>query len=664
MNDISSLFFYHRVYLNGVQILLEKESLERFCQTFEDIKTFFKLENIRTIFDIPLDAELLNQNEIPKDPLSPLIFNFYSKNSNIREKTNRDFSSSINFSGLKLLNECEKYKLFAYPQKMEEELDEFFSVIILGTEEQNEYFINGFLNFLFGINEEDNYRFALEVLENNNNERKKQNHEKFIEKKVISSEKGNFVFTCINVDISTRENNFMEFIEYIKIRKFNLIIFNIIYHEKGINYEFDISDKNNCFFTCPNIFYDQLKLTILEKEFKSLKKPEEKDNNDSENDSTKEIFLFLAKFDEFLRQKLVSCNFIFDSIFSKENNQDIFFKYLITMRGYEYFYDILSSRKDTTIDFSLIEKHLSTIYNKYIDIRKKKAIFSEKKGENWTEYHLYEMSIKKLNKQTNEKESEIDELNQQKEKKNKLFNDKIENCQNEIENMKFYNTMVQKNPSLLLPVTSDKIGNKIYEGNEHNVCKICKHTCHINCDEFIKTFCQCYKFQLNGFKCKVCPNKCFSGSHEVVSYKYPKYNYKNINDILRPYLTLAQKNMSLRNKINYVIGLKEEEKRNIIQEKEKSLKNIDDMIEERNKCIKEYSELISDKTDKKDKIYEENKKIINEEIEKYNSLILPKNMKLYEMLFVQTFSLSFKEEKIGYYHSSSMSIGSLGGRCC
>ena len=145
MNDISSLFFYHRVYLNGEQILLEKESLERFCQTFEDIKTFFKLENIRTIFDIPLDAELLNQNEIPKDPLSPLIFNFYSKNSNIREKTNRDFSSSINFSGLKLLNECEKYKLFAYPQKMEEELDEFFSVIILGTEEQNEYFINGFL---------------------------------------------------------------------------------------------------------------------------------------------------------------------------------------------------------------------------------------------------------------------------------------------------------------------------------------------------------------------------------------------------------------------------------------------------------------------------------------------------------------------------------------
>ena len=77
--------------------------------------------------------------------------------------------------------------------------------------------------------------------------------------------------------------------------------------------------------------------------------------------------------------------------------------------------------------------------------------------------------------------------------------------------------MVQKNPSFLLPVSSEKIGNKIYEGNKHNVCKICRHPCHINCDEFIKTFCKCFKFQLNGFKCKVCPNKCFSGAHEVVS---------------------------------------------------------------------------------------------------------------------------------------------------
>ena len=73
----------------------------------------------------------------------------------------------------------------------------------------------------------------------NNKEGEKHNKENFIEKKVISSQKGNFVFTCINVDKSARESDFIEFIENIKTRKFNLIIFNIIYLEKKINYEFD-----------------------------------------------------------------------------------------------------------------------------------------------------------------------------------------------------------------------------------------------------------------------------------------------------------------------------------------------------------------------------------------------------------------------------------------
>ena len=332
------------------------------------------------------------------------------------------------------------------------------------------------------------------------------------------------------------------------------------------------------------------------------------------------------------------------------------------MRGFEYFYDVLTNRKNITLDFSLIAKHISLIYEnrKYIDNIVK--CFSEKKGENWTEYHLYEMRIDNLNKQIKEKRTEIEDLNQQKEKKNNQFNNKLEKIQNEIENMKFYNTIVHKNPSLLLPVTSENLGNnKIYEGIEHKVCQICKHTCHINCDELIKAFCQCFKFQLNGFKCKVCPNKCFSGSHEVVSYQYPKYEYKKINDILQPYLISSEKNISLRSKINYVIGLKEAEKINILNEKEKTLKNIDAMIEERKKCIDEYSELISNKNDKKYKIYKTNEKNINEEIRKFNSLIIfPKNMKLYEILFIQTFCKSFEVEEVGKHYY----CGGGGGRCC
>ena len=483
--------------------------------------------------------------------------------------------------------------------------------------------------------------------------------ERFFDKKIISTKKGNFLFICINVDKLPKENDIIQFLEYIRNKKPNLILFNTIFNYPETNYEIDISEKNNTFFACPNVFYDYLKFSILRQEFESLKSPESKDKI-GPGILTKEDILQIAKSDESLRQKLVSCNFIYDSIFSKEKNKDIFFKYQITMRGYEYFYDVLVNRKNITIDFSLITNYLSLIYENRKNIEKQEKSFSEKKGKNWTEYHLYEMSIDKLNKQIKEKQSEIDDLNHQKEEKNNQCNKNLKKIQNEIDNMKFYNTLVQKNPSILLPVTSENLENNIIiEGIEHNVCKICKHTCHINCDEFIKAFCKCFKFQLSGFKCKVCPNKCFSGSHEVLSYQYPKYEYKKIDDILQPYLTQAQKKISLRKKIIYVIGLKEAEKRNLLIKKEKTLKNLDAIIEERKKCIDEYSALISKKTDKKNNIYENNKIRINEEIKKYNSLIkFPKNMKWYEILFIQTFCEFLKAEEVGNHAYSG------GGRCC
>ena len=658
---VSQMFFYHRVYLNGEQILLENENLERFCRILEENQTFPDIEKkIRKIFNIPKDAELLNNNEeISNNYFSFPIYNFYSRNLYMKEKTkNRKHSSLNDFSELKSFDECEKYKLFLYPQNNEENLTDLYSVILLGFQGQNILFINGFLNFIFDINENDGYRLVLDTQENNKNDNKDKK-ESFFDKKIISAKKGNFLFICINVDKSPKENDIIQFLEYIRNKEPNLILFNTIFNYPETNYEIDISEKNNTFFACPNVFYDYLKFSILRQEFESLKSPESKDKIDP-GILTKEDILQIAKSDESLRQKLVSCNFIYDSIFSKEKNKDIFFKYQITMRGYEYFYDVLVNRKNITIDFSLITNYLSLIYENRKNIEKQEKSFSEKKGENWTEYYLYEMSIDKLNKQIKEKQSEIDDLNHQKEEKNNQCNKNLKKIQNEIDNMKFYNTLVQKNPSILLPVTSENLENNIIiEGIEHNVCKICKHTCHINCDELIKAFCKCFKFQLSGFKCKVCPNKCFSGSHEVVSYQYPKYEYKKIDDILQPYLTPAQKKISLRKKIIYVIGLKEAEKRNLLIEKEKTLKNLDAIIEERKKCIDEYSALISKKTDKKNNIYENNKIRINEEIKKYNSLIkFPKNMKWYEILFIQTFCEFLKAEEVGNHAYSG------GGRCC
>ena len=177
--------------------------------------------------------------------------------------------------------------------------------------------------------------------------------ERFFDKKIISTKKGNFLFICINVDKSPKENDIIQFLEYIRNKEPNLILFNTIFNYPETNYEIDISEKNNTFFACPNVFYDYLKFSILRQKFESLKSPESKDKI-GPGILTKEDILQIAKSDESLRQKLVSCNFIYDSIFSKEKNKDIFFKYQITMRGYEYFYDVLVNRKNITIDFSLI----------------------------------------------------------------------------------------------------------------------------------------------------------------------------------------------------------------------------------------------------------------------------------------------------------------------
>ena len=165
---------YHRVYLNGEQILLENENLKRFCRILEENQTPFDIQNIRKIFNIQKDAKFLNNNEGKSNNyFSFPIYNFYSPNLYMKEKTkNRKHSSLNDFSELKSVDECEKYKLFLYPQNNEENLNEFFYVILLGFQEQNNLFINGFLNFLFDINENDGFRLVLDTQENNKNDNK------------------------------------------------------------------------------------------------------------------------------------------------------------------------------------------------------------------------------------------------------------------------------------------------------------------------------------------------------------------------------------------------------------------------------------------------------------------------------------------------------------
>ena len=107
----------------------------------------------------------------------------------------------------------------------------------MGNNEKNIKFINGFLNFLFDIKEEDNIRLKIERKEN----------EDFIEKIFISSNKGNFKFNCINIEKGSYNNeDIKQLIQFGKTEKNeNLIILNqknILFYFFGIfnQYEYFI----------------------------------------------------------------------------------------------------------------------------------------------------------------------------------------------------------------------------------------------------------------------------------------------------------------------------------------------------------------------------------------------------------------------------------------
>ena len=278
------------------------------------------------------------------------------------------------------------------------------------------------------------------------------------------------------------------------------------------------------------------------------------------------------------------------------------------------------------------------------DIIKDEKNLSEKKGESWTEYHIYEIKIKNLEKERDEKEKEAYELSEQKKEKNNDYNKKMKMIDDEIYNLGFYKTNIQKDETKFLPVTlEDKIGKEIYDGDHYtNVCQTCKYNCHIKCDEMIMKFCKCFKFAIIGFKCQVCPNKCYSDSHEVVRYQYPKDEYKKIDDILKPYFKGEYpKKISLRNKIDKVIALKEEEKRNLSENFEKNKNNLDILIEENKNIIKSRLEARNLVIDKRNEIYEEHRRKLEENIEKLDNELkqfINNNLKAYEKLFVEIFN--------------------------
>ena len=527
-------FFHHRIFYNGEQIFLNKKNIEAIklilqdnqLKDEDDLSKLVNFETFRKVLGSSITNDSLfscGDEEIDKNEENRfsilgqidgkeqnyMLINIYNKNYSLENKINPSF----NFSEFEELEKNEKFRVLGYPEKKAED---YCSIVIFGPKEEcNMAFIDGFLNFLFDINEDCSYRLKLVPCDN---EEENENVECLISIRYICSEKGNFKFICINKIKNFDEDDLEKFSECLKKEKYiNLFLFNQsflmsfelnnqdILHKILNSNEFD---KYAAFFACPfNSFQIQLKLLFLQENLKYKDKFEliryMFDNGFINAELIKETIIQVLENDERLREHFISCSFDFNSIFyeNKDNKSNLFL-YKLTMEGYSYFYNIVTDRKKNNI-FVDISSFTNDNFKELVELYKFNVIKQKK------------IEMKKVEKM----------IEQKKDKRSNLqsYEDELDNITRDI-------NINRNNLSLFVPNNSTKI--KINNNKKTMVCNICKFNCHENCNDSNKTYCKSFKFNLKNLKCTKCPNRCSIENHELVSYKYKNAEYKTIKEIL------------------------------------------------------------------------------------------------------------------------------------
>ena len=367
-----TLLFYEYFFLNGKKLKLDFNNGR--------VPTHVALDFIRNSLKdkIPDDFIFINDGkEIKRDEedisypnkllsnLKPI--HLFSESLYAKEKNeNKIFS----FDKFKVLEEKGSFKVLEYPQKENEE-EIYYKIALIGNRENNANFIDGFLNFLLDIRKEDKYRFKLE----NNN---KTND--FISKSYIQSEKGNFQFVSINLELdNSYSKEELSQMKEIFSNNLALIVFNKmdksyekIYRRDGtiqlIANHIYTTQKNKVFIVEPNIYLIDILFYYL---FSSMEK--------YGGNLPINIIDEFIKTMETLKNHIFTCFLDFSCIYEEKGKKYDLCLFSQAIESYSYFYQTALKGENYKRRYMGFVFYLGDISSHLEEINKKCNDYQEKK---------------------------------------------------------------------------------------------------------------------------------------------------------------------------------------------------------------------------------------------------------------------------------------------
>ena len=361
--------FPHYIYLNGEKISIsvkefENDEIDKINLNLIREKLGNKIPNdSRFIYERDEEIEIDKEKEknMGNYYMSFLGFDLFSKSL---YNNNWVVLNKNPFENLKVLETKKNLIIYEYPQKKEE--NDFFTILLLG----GNNFVNGFLNYLFDIKIDDEYRLKLEEFE--------QEKKQFIIKKYIQCPKGNFKFVIVDpLDYySLNVEDINKIIQTLNEEKnINLFAVNIIVdsgkYQDIISQIIDIKfdgkqEKSELFFIEPNDIYLYIKSSYYAHKTNIDKSERINKINSEIMEETEKIF---------------PSNIIFpDFIYENDNNATKKLKctYNKMHYGYSNFYNAVIQRKNKIIDFSNIISYLTFAKEKFNVINLKIRQLDEK----------------------------------------------------------------------------------------------------------------------------------------------------------------------------------------------------------------------------------------------------------------------------------------------